>query len=1159
MVRRSTLRTLILSVLVVLTILVLATNVPTGDSFFQYVAHGLIFAALTVFALVFSARLTQGGLSAAHVIGMVAFLSLPVQALPVMTWMIFVGGAAGAGAVFINSTLRRHVTTQPIRLSLRLQLTGLIIARVTLAFYAAAEVYIALGGMLPLDQMRSPREPLMLAVYSLVYIAVYMSIFVLQMYVDGRHISSILRENTSLLFAVLVLPVPLAILSAEVVGDFSRPMGVVGVIGQCVIVVGLHAISRSDQQLRKQLDEMTTLSLVTRSLRTHLDTDSLLRTIYMQVDQLFDIKHFTLMVYHPESARVTLALIIRDDTEVARTPDMPESLDDYPLIDRVMSTASSLFLPDRVQQRAQDLGITIVAPSYTGWMGVPLLIDEEEVGVLAVARDATQRNFSRGDLRLLSIVADSASIAIENAQLFSQQADRASRMATLNNIASLLSGTLSPDAVLDAIISSASTIGDAHAVALFLSLEDDSTNTLLPLRSAGFKQELVEYPLAPLLAKSSTPLTAQPPLAINDVRSSRAAATWQMFLRSEGLSALVELPLTVGERSLGVLGLYYRTPQQFGLEWMELLRTFANQAAQAIVNARAYTTTDAALQRSVEQLLTLSGISRQLTATIDLRTICQYMLDAVIDTIDIDAGAVALYDANEPGTLEILTEYHHHETVPVNAGALKYGLVSQALDTAQVQRVDDVRATGATPQAYLLTGARAHLSVPIIRANDVLGVIILENLTPGAFTAEDSQFVAQIANQAVIAVDNARLFQRITEARDRLQVILDTMKEAIILIDARGQVVLANPRMSMLGLDPAALLDQSIETLLAQPEIKLARHLGFDNPRELTEIVKHISTPDEWPDYPPRLHSAVTVEQGARYVERQVIPVRDEHAQTIGVLLLFYDKTDEQELETARQELTRMIVHDLRSPLTAVTTSLKLLRDYVPEENPAYNLVQSTTDASRQAVRKLLGRVDSLLDISKMQSGRIAIDAEPVALSTLINNVQEQLRPLSEELRIGIVTRWNGQEPTLNVDADKVERLLLNLLDNALKYSPTSDDIVLEVHAPGTSGAGEGYVRVDVCDRGPGVPDEHKDALFESFVQLEGRQRVRRGVGLGLAFCKLVAEAHGGRIWIEDNRPTGSIFAFTVPMLDALPPGDDDRNPDEEPVDENNAVESNHR
>ncbi len=106
----------------------------------------------------------------------------------------------------------------------------------------------------------------------------------------------------------------------------------------------------------------------------------------------------------------------------------------------------------------------------------------------------------------------------------------------------------------------------------------------------------------------------------------------------------------------------------------------------------------------------------------------------------------------------------------------------------------------------------------------------------------------------------------------------------------------------------------------------------------------------------------------------------------------------------------------------------------------------------------------------------------------------------------------------------------MNLVDNAIKFTPSGGQVMIAVYSPGTMGAEEGFVRVEVSDTGPGIPDQHKERLFDRFAQLDGQRGRRRGTGLGLAFCRLAVEAHGGQIWVEDHPQGGAIFALTLPV-----------------------------
>jgi len=226
-----------------------------------------------------------------------------------------------------------------------------------------------------------------------------------------------------------------------------------------------------------------------------------------------------------------------------------------------------------------------------------------------------------------------------------------------------------------------------------------------------------------------------------------------------------------------------------------------------------------------------------------------------------------------------------------------------------------------------------------------------------------------------------------------------------------------------------------------------------------------------------------------------------------------------------------MIVHDLRSPLTAISTSMRLLSEMSSVDPSLSRLLSRTTDASQRALRKLLHLVDSLLDIAKMESGSITLERADHMFAPIAQGVRLELLPLSEELEIKVEVLIPDSLPKLAIDAPKIERVLLNLVDNALKFTPIGG--LVQVKAQATSDRA-GFARIDVYDSGPGIPNNYKERIFDRFEQVDGSQGRRRGTGLGLTFCKLAVEAHGGHIWIEDNPGGGSVFAFTLP-ISALP------------------------
>lgn len=1132
-VRRTPLLIVTPWVLGIITAFVLVSNIPAERQLAQFSVPFTIYLVLTAFSLIFGVILSQGELSPAHMIGILAFLSYPPDARSAITYAIFLGGVIGSVGGYARKSFRTRRKSATV---LSLQSGVMVVARVTLSYWAAGQVYIAAGGRLPVGRL--PEDllgvTLPLVIYALVYVTLYFSIFLLESYCLGYAVRQIIIVDLSRVAVILILPIPFSILGAEIISTLENASKAILLAGIGLIIFALYSLSVSEYRLRKQLEEMRTLSVVTRAMRTHLDLDALLRTIYVQVAHLLEIDNFQVVLYDLDEQRLNFSLTIRQGQQ---EPSAIQTVDKHEnsLLGHLLRSEGPLVITEDVADRARQYGVAPPDAAVISWLGVPLQAGGRMLGaMIVISRDAT-RKFNRDDMRLLNIVAASSSIAIENAQLYRQQTERAEQLVTLNRVSSLMSATLSPDAIIEIVISSASTISNAQAVALYLYADEATNDAALRVYSAGLSGQFTVSPPDPILLQYKGSSSARVPITVTDVATDTRLNGARTLLQNEKKLAFVELPLTKGDQFIGVLVVYYEQPQMFSGDKVELFKTFANQAAQAILNAQRYSITDAAFQRSVEQLVALTAIGRLLASTIDLNTISDLVLSHTTAATGVEVGSVLLF-AEGSHKPQVASQKGYPSSSTDSLSTFKLNIAPQVIESGETYRIEDIRTQSTfTP---IVPSTRSIMSVPILQANanDVFGVITLESSHVGAFSSEDEQFVSQIATQAVIAISNARSFHRISEDRDRLRVLMDAMEEGIMLIDAQGKIVLANPRINLIGLKQSDVLNHSLTELLDDTSLGFVQKAGFASYEDACDLVAGLRT---FRSYTPVMY-VVQADLGELHIRRQIVPVRDESGETLGVLLVFYNKTEEQELARSREEFSRMIVHDLRSPLTAVTTSLKLLEEIIPKDAEFYGLVETTTDASRRAIKKLLGRVDSILDVAKMESGQISVDVEPTELADLAENVRNELNPLAQELNIRIEKKVSPTLLPLNVDPDKVERLLLNLVDNALKYSPRGSTIMISHTASGANGANAGFIRIDVTDQGPGVPQEYKETLFNRFVQIEGRRKVRRGVGLGLTFCRMVVEAHRGRIWIEDNPGGGSVFAFTLPVVSLDGLDDDD-------------------
>jgi len=228
------------------------------------------------------------------------------------------------------------------------------------------------------------------------------------------------------------------------------------------------------------------------------------------------------------------------------------------------------------------------------------------------------------------------------------------------------------------------------------------------------------------------------------------------------------------------------------------------------------------------------------------------------------------------------------------------------------------------------------------------------------------------------------------------------------------------------------------------------------------------------------------------------------------------------ELERLRQETTDLIVHDIRSPLNCIEASLQLLQMILPEDVLAS--CAKIIDLALGSCKDVLNLVDSLLEVARMESDELVLDLQPTSFMPLITDTVDRLRLLAEQYKITLKLDAPAELPSIQGNAGKLERVLDNLLDNALKYTPEGGLITIAVRQV------NGQIEVRVTDSGPGIPPEYRERIFDRFTRVPGYEGRRRGLGWGLAFCRSVIEAHGGRIWLESEIGQGSTFAFTIPV-----------------------------
>jgi two-component system, sensor histidine kinase and response regulator len=230
-----------------------------------------------------------------------------------------------------------------------------------------------------------------------------------------------------------------------------------------------------------------------------------------------------------------------------------------------------------------------------------------------------------------------------------------------------------------------------------------------------------------------------------------------------------------------------------------------------------------------------------------------------------------------------------------------------------------------------------------------------------------------------------------------------------------------------------------------------------------------------------------------------------------------------QEVQDLRASFTSMLVHDLRSPLTVITAYLDMLQQ--PTVGPLTDAQQRYLGKMGQAVTQMLRLIGEILDLSKIEAGKFSVTPELTDLAAAVADAAERFTPGAASKRVSLEVRRPGTPVRVSADPNRLDQVLMNLLSNALKFTPAGGTIRVAVAERLEE------VEVSVHDSGPGIPPEEQTLLFEKFSQTSSGKSVLGGSGLGLVICRHLVEAHGGRIWVESEPGRGTRFAFRLPRM----------------------------
>jgi signal transduction histidine kinase/putative methionine-R-sulfoxide reductase with GAF domain len=840
--------------------------------------------------------------------------------------------------------------------------------------------------------------------------------------------------------------------------------------------------------------------------------------------------------------------------------------------------------PEYTWREGQRLG------RFRAMLGVPLLRDGSCIGVMAMTRSMPQP-FTNNQIELITTFANQAVIAIENTRLF--EAEQASKrelqesleyQTAISEVLSVMSRSpnqLQP--VFDAIVHSASRLcGDQHAI---LTRYDGKLLHLVAQanpRPGTTEAQIQLYPRVPSreAGVSSRAFFDATVVHVSDVEAEAFEPSAKELYRRMGLRAVIAVPLFHDGRPVGVIGVSRDKPGPFSERQVGLLRMFADQAVIAIENTRLFEAEQASKRELQESLEHQTAISEVLSIISRSPSELQPVMDAIASTAKDLCNA---YDA------ALLQRSGDHLSVVSHRGPLilsggrpmdRSTVTGRALLEKKTIHVHDyLKAAEEFPLGAELArkhGGRTALAIPLVLKTEAIGCLFIRRIEVRPFSNQEIELLKTFAAQAVIAIENTRLFEEVqartrdvTEALEYQTAISDVLgvigrskfdlQPVLTAIVSTACRLCEAPDASIAlrqgdwlefaaGHGPAWVNNEWIkdEKLPIEPGLVAGRAIlerrpihirdvtmaaeDFSRSRELAIARGHRTTLAV-----PLLREEEAI--GCLFLRR--IEVRPFSGKQVALLETFADQAviaienvrlfeeiaqKSRELEIASQHKSQFVAnmsHELRTPLAAILGYAELIQEGFYGSLPEKSMAALTRIRSNG--NHLLGLINTVLDIAKIESGQFTLNMAEYAIESVVETVRSATESLAQNKKLALKTEVPQSLPIGLGDEQRLTQVLLNLVGNAIKFTDTGEVRV-------TAKAVKGHFNISVTDTGPGIPEEHQARIFEQFHQVDSSNtKAKGGTGLGLAIAKQIVEMHGGRIWVESTFGKGSTFQIELP------------------------------
>ena len=601
-----------------------------------------------------------------------------------------------------------------------------------------------------------------------------------------------------------------------------------------------------------------------------------------------------------------------------------------------------------------------------------------------------------------------------------------------------------------------------------------------------------------------------------------------------------------GVDTLGLLFAHVDRTYNFSPEEVELARTIVNQGAIALQNARLFAETrsltedlenrvvlrTSELAEEHQRTETLLRIITELSASLDLDQVLNRTLHVLNEFVEAERVMILISREGQRDLQTLAYLGSQNEPVLDMQSSAEQVLAWWVMRNRKAALISDLHDDARWVQpAEGSSAIRSALAAPLMIGAEALGALLMFAKEPAHFSNDHLDLVQAAANQVAVAVNNSELYRLIRDQAEglgsmlrnqqietsRSRAILEAVADGVVVTDATMKITLFNASAEkILGMERGQVVGKSLEHFTGL--FGKAAHSWM-------ETIKYWSQDGSTYQLGDTHTEQITLEDG-KVVSVRLAPV-SLRSDFLGTVSIFQDITHQVEVDRLKSEFVATVSHELRTPMTSIKGYVEILLMGAAGE---LNEQQSRfLEVVRENNDRLAVLVNDLLDISKIESGRISLVRSPLDLEGLVDNELDVLaRKITEdhkEIRLEKIVE--PDLPRVYADMERVRQILTNLLDNAYQYNMDGGRVTVRLKRSGEA------VQVDVQDAGVGIPPDEQPQVFERFFRGESPLMLGvAGTGLGLSIVKSLVHMHGGEIWLESSGVygEGTTFSFTLPI-----------------------------